>query len=206
MTIEYNTRISWLADVRTLLISDLLARVPSLSDVDLYAATLAHISVGYPATGTRHALSKAQVGYYPASRSTDHQAQLFISPAITDTLDAAAALLAGLVKAACEKHPSDAPTRHALGLTDDYTPQPITLDILDGVLADFPDYPNSGLLIPQHVAQKGRMIKFACQSCQWQAYTSRKQLEQLSNESACPACHHIGHLTVPEGKNSKAAN
>lgn len=200
LTNPNTTRAQWLESCREELTAKLLTNIPQA--IDYPTLTTARLNVGYPATGTRHPMAAAGVGYYAPARSRDNSAQLFIAPSITDTLEAAAALLAGLVKAGCEHLPSDAPTRQALGLNDDYTPSDATLDILDGVLVDFPDYPDTGLIIPQHVAQKGRMIKFVCASCKWQAYTSRKQLELIDSDAPCPACWEVGSITIPDGKNS----
>ena len=196
---KHATQTDWL-ETAAHNIADLLAQIGATPEAVAMLKS-ATVAPGFPAKGSRHKNAHLSVAVYTPEQSPNDKAQILLDPRVTDATVALEALLYGSIMLATDHLPTNQSLTEQLALNTDYSGMTTDLlSILEAIADQLGPYPAAGLTLPPHTPQKGRMIKFVCQACDWQAYTSRKQLERIMAAAYCPCCATAGSLTVPKGK------
>lgn len=141
------------------------------------------LSCGFPVKQGKRKPIVAQL--VPPTNSDDFNAEIFVSPVISEKQAVAKAILPLLVAVAIGDYKQGAQSRTTvsrLGLNGENLPAWAT-----ELIAELPAYPHAKVSVPTAKKQTTRLIKVACLNDGYIARVSRSTLENLG-APICPAC------------------
>ena len=167
-------REQWLTDLAT-------SAIPAISAILEYSdeEPSVKLSCGFPAKqGKRKPISAQLV---PPTASDDFNAEIFVSPTISDRAEVIESVLPLLVAVVTGDFKQGQNWRNAVNraLSDS--------SLEERLNATLPDYPHSALSLPENRKQTTRLIKASCDPCAYIVRVSRSTLDRLG-APLCPSC------------------
>lgn len=166
-------REQWLTDLATI-------AIPSISEALSYSdeEPTVKLSCGFPAKQGKRTPISAQL--IPPTASEDFNAEIFVSPTISEKSEVIEAVLPLLVSVVVGDFKQGATWRDAclrLGLRG----------LPERLNEQMSDYPHSAITLPTTIKQTTRLIKVSCAQDGYIARVSRATIENLGSP-ICPAC------------------
>ncbi len=194
-------REQWLTNAAELICEDIIAPATSRPRPEANF----QVSVGFP----NGRPTKVAAQCWVAEKHAANMNQIFINPMLEKTIDILDALAHELIHYwdNCEsKHGTHlffGITARAIGLegklTATYAGEALKARLQD-IIDILPPFPHEALDAASNPnkPQKSRMIKVDCvaPACGFSFRTTKKHLERITNESACPACDHQNSLKI----------
>jgi len=143
------------------------------------------LSCGFPAQQGKRNKVGAQL--IPPAASDEFNAEIFVSPEISDAEQVAKLVLPLLAAAAAGDYKRGAAYRSALSRTGLNTPNlPTWAEML---VERMPEYPHAAITLPDRKKQSTRLIKVACLNDNYITRISRATVEAMGCP-ICPACNN----------------
>lgn len=170
-------REEWLAILANRTINEISTRIDYTEE-----ETSVKLSCGFPATQGKR--KKVSASLIPPTASADFNAEIFVTPELSDKDEVAKAILPLLVAVATGDYKQGSTYRNAiraLGLNEGVSAWS------SAIVANLPTYPHAEIQLPPVTKQTTRLIKVACLPCGYIARVSRSTLNAYG-APICPAC------------------
>jgi hypothetical protein len=167
-------REQWLTDLAS-------KAIPAISAILEYSdeEPSVKLSCGFPAKQGKRTPISAQL--VPPTASDDFNAEIFVSPTISNSDEVIEAVVPLLVAVVTGDFKQGANWRNALNRLNNAS---MTIERLQ---AEMPEYPHSAITLPTTIKQTTRLIKVSCAQDGYIARVSRATIENLGSP-ICPAC------------------
>lgn len=174
-------REEWLAILASRTLAEISTRIDYTEE-----ETSVKLSCGFPATQGKR--NKVLASLVPPTASQDFNAEVFVTPELSDKHEVAKAILPLLVSVATGDYKRGASYRNAL--------QALRLNLAGAptppwayaIVENLPAYPHAQIELPPVAKQSTRLIKVACNPCGYIARVSRSTLNAFG-APICPACN-----------------
>lgn len=173
-------REEWLAILASRTLAEISTRIDYTEE-----ETSVKLSCGFPATQGKR--NKVLASLVPPTASQDFNAEVFVTPELSDKHEVAKAILPLLVSVATGDYKRGASYRNALrSLRLNLAGAP-TPPWAYAIVENLPAYPHAQIELPPVAKQSTRLIKVACNPCGYIARVSRRTLSAFG-APICPVC------------------